>query len=175
MRFQALVSQKPVLQVAWCLKCNWLTNERPGKPVWNNVRNYFFQTGTLILIILFGLTFSIKIFTSKCHTLSVAWNNDDTISNNKLIKMTRKSYFRKYWEKRVARNDYISSGHSRYNFSQHSIIRVTKSALKTGVSNDNVNNKISDLFSSLDLNGDGLVSEEEFIQKCQEEKIMVTI
>ena len=51
MRFQALVSQKPVLQVAWCLKCkcNWLTNEKPGNLVWNNVRNYLFQITSLML------------------------------------------------------------------------------------------------------------------------------
>ena len=44
-----------ILQVAWCLKCNILTNERPGKPVWSNVRNYLSEISYLVLIIIFGL------------------------------------------------------------------------------------------------------------------------
>lgn len=41
-----------------------------------------------------------------------------------------------------------------------------------GMSTDVVSSKISELFSTLDLNGDGLISEDEFIKKCQEGQIM---
>ena len=43
------------------------------------------------------------------------------------------------------------------------------------MSTDVVSSKISELFSTLDLNGDGLISEDEFIKKCQEGQIMVKI
>ena len=41
------------------------------------------------------------------------------------------------------------------------------------MSEDAVTAKISQMFANLDVDGNGLISEEEFIQKCQEGDLMV--
>ena len=42
-----------------------------------------------------------------------------------------------------------------------------------GVSEEAVASKVSQMFANLDVDGNGLISEEEFVQKCQEGEIMV--
>ena len=48
-----------------------------------------------------------------------------------------------------------------------------KKKVFTGVSEEAVTAKISQMFANLDVDGNGLISEEEFIQKCQEGDLMV--
>ena len=52
-------------------------------------------------------------------------------------------------------------------------IGIKKSFDFLGVSEEAVNVKISQMFANLDVDGNGLISEEEFIQKCQEGDLMV--
>ena len=42
-----------------------------------------------------------------------------------------------------------------------------------GMSDEVVALKVSQMFASLDVDGNGLISEEEFVLKCQEGKIAV--
>ena len=41
------------------------------------------------------------------------------------------------------------------------------------MSEDAVTTKVSQMFENLDVDGNGLISEEEFVQKCQEGEILV--
>lgn len=43
------------------------------------------------------------------------------------------------------------------------------------MSEDAVTTKVSQMFENLDVDGNGLISEEEFVQKCQEGEILVCI
>ena len=41
------------------------------------------------------------------------------------------------------------------------------------MSEDAATNKVSQMFENMDVDGNGLISEEEFVQKCQEGEILV--